>query len=332
MKFVYDFKEGNKEMRTILGGKGANLAEMTNIGLPVPQGFTISAQACLRYYDEGKKLWDDLLKEIDEHLANVEKEQGKKFSDPNDPLLFSVRSGAAVSMPGMMDTILNLGLNDETVKGLARATENERFAYDSYRRFIQMFSDVAIEIPKAYFDARLDAMKEAKGVTLDTDLDAEDLKRLVEEFKEVYREEKHEEFPQDPKKQLYKAVEAVFSSWNNNRAIVYRNLNGISHDLGTAVNVQSMVFGNKGKTSGTGVAFTRNPSTGENKLFGEFLMNAQGEDVVAGIRTPENIDKLKEINPKCYEQFVETTQLLEKHYKDMQDIEFTIDEGRLFFL
>ena len=332
MKFVYDFKEGNKEMRTILGGKGANLAEMTNIGLPVPQGFTISAQACLRYYDEGKKRWDDLLKEIDEHLANVEKEQGKKFSDPNDPLLFSVRSGAAVSMPGMMDTILNLGLNDETVKGLARATENERFAYDSYRRFIQMFSDVAIEIPKAYFDARLDAMKEAKGVTLDTDLDAEDLKRLVEEFKEVYREEKHEEFPQDPKKQLYKAVEAVFSSWNNNRAIVYRNLNGISHDLGTAVNVQSMVFGNKGKTSGTGVAFTRNPSTGENKLFGEFLMNAQGEDVVAGIRTPENIDKLKEINPKCYEQFVETTQLLEKHYKDMQDIEFTIEEGRLFFL
>ena len=332
MKFVYDFKEGNKDMRNILGGKGANLAEMTNIGLPVPQGFTISAQACLRYYDEGKKLWDDLLKEIDEHLANVEKEQGKKFSDPNDPLLFSVRSGAAVSMPGMMDTILNLGLNDETVKGLARATENERFAYDSYRRFIQMFSDVAIEIPKAYFDAKLDAMKEAKGVTLDTDLDADDLKRLVEEFKQVYREEKHEEFPQDPKKQLYKAVEAVFSSWNNNRAIVYRNLNGISHDLGTAVNVQSMVFGNKGKTSGTGVAFTRNPSTGENKLFGEFLMNAQGEDVVAGIRTPENIDKLKEINPKCYEQFVETTELLEKHYKDMQDIEFTIEEGRLFFL
>ena len=332
MKFVYDFKEGNKDMRNILGGKGANLAEMTNIGLPVPQGFTISAQACLRYYDEGKKLWDDLLKEIDEHLANVEKEQGKKFSDPNDPLLFSVRSGAAVSMPGMMDTILNLGLNDETVKGLARATQNERFAYDSYRRFIQMFSDVAIEIPKAYFDAKLDAMKEAKGVTLDTDLDADDLKRLVEEFKQVYREEKHEEFPQDPKKQLYKAVEAVFSSWNNNRAIVYRNLNGISHDLGTAVNVQSMVFGNKGKTSGTGVAFTRNPSTGENKLFGEFLMNAQGEDVVAGIRTPENIDKLKEINPKCYEQFVETTELLEKHYKDMQDIEFTIEEGRLFFL
>ena len=332
MKFVYDFKEGNKDMRNILGGKGANLAEMTNIGLPVPQGFTISAQACLRYYDEGKKLWDDLLKEIDEHLANVEKEQGKKFSDPNDPLLFSVRSGAAVSMPGMMDTILNLGLNDETVKGLARATQNERFAYDSYRRFIQMFSDVAIEIPKAYFDAKLDAMKEAKGVTLDTDLDADDLKRLVEDFKQVYREEKHEEFPQDPKKQLYKAVEAVFSSWNNNRAIVYRNLNGISHDLGTAVNVQSMVFGNKGKTSGTGVAFTRNPSTGENKLFGEFLMNAQGEDVVAGIRTPENIDKLKEINPKCYEQFVETTELLEKHYKDMQDIEFTIEEGRLFFL
>lgn len=332
MKYVYDFKEGNMSMKSLLGGKGANLAEMTNIGLPVPQGFTITTSACLKYYDEGKKLWDDLLKEIDEHLAHVEKSQGKKFSDANDPLLFSVRSGAVISMPGMMDTILNLGLNDETVKGLAKTTNNERFAYDSYRRFIQMFSDVAIGIPKSYFDAKLDDMKEKKGVTLDTGLDAEDLKKLVEEFKQVYKEEMREEFPQDPKVQLYKAVEAVFSSWNNNRAIVYRNLNGISHDLGTAVNVQSMVFGNKGETSGTGVAFTRNPSTGENKLFGEFLMNAQGEDVVAGIRTPETIEKLKEINEKCYEQFVNTTQILEKHYKDMQDIEFTIEEGRLFFL
>lgn len=332
IKYVYDFKEGNMSMKSLLGGKGANLAEMTNIGLPVPQGFTITTQACLRYYEENKKLWEDLLKEIDEHLETVEKLQGKKFSDANDPLLFSVRSGAVFSMPGMMDTILNLGLNDETVKGLARTTNNERFAYDSYRRFIQMFSDVAIGIPKALFDVKLEAMKEKKGTTQDTDLNSDDLKELVEQFKAVYKEEMGEEFPQEPKKQLYKAVEAVFSSWNNNRAIVYRNLNGISHDLGTAVNVQSMVFGNKGDTSGTGVAFTRNPATGENRLFGEFLMNAQGEDVVAGIRTPQSIDTLKDINPDCYKQFVDTTQLLEKHYKDMQDIEFTIEEGRLFFL
>jgi len=273
-----------------------------------------------------------LLKEIDEHLETVEKLQGKKFSDANDPLLFSVRSGAVISMPGMMDTILNLGLNDETVKGLARATNNERFAYDSYRRFIQMFSDVAIGIPKVLFDTKLDNMKENKGVTQDTELDANDLKKLVEQFKEVYKQEMKEDFPQEPKKQLYKAVEAVFSSWNNNRAIVYRNLNGISHDLGTAVNVQSMVFGNKGETSGTGVAFTRNPATGENKLFGEFLMNAQGEDVVAGIRTPKSIDTLKDINPDCYKQFVDTTHILENHYKDMQDIEFTIENEKLYIL
>jgi len=242
MKYVYDFKEGNMSMKSLLGGKGANLAEMTNIGLPVPQGFTITTSACLKYYDEGKKLWDDLLKEIDEHLAHVEKSQGKKFSDANDPLLFSVRSGAVISMPGMMDTILNLGLNDETVKGLAKTTNNERFAYDSYRRFIQMFSDVAIGIPKAYFDAKLDDMKEKKGVTLDTGLDAEDLKKLVEEFKQVYKEEMREEFPQDPKVQLYKAVEAVFSSWNNNRAIVYRNLNGISHDLGVVKHMCDYIY------------------------------------------------------------------------------------------
>lgn len=331
-KYVYDFKEGNMNMRGLLGGKGANLAEMTNIGLPVPQGFTISTEACLRFYDEDKKLWPDLLKEIDEHLRKVEELQGKRFSDADDPLLFSVRSGAVISMPGMMDTILNLGLNDETVKGLARATSNERFAYDSYRRFIQMFSDVAIGIPKALFDAKLDGMKEEKGVKNDTDLDAEDLKKLVEQFKVVYKQEMKEDFPQDPVIQLHKAVEAVFSSWNNNRAKVYRKLNGISDSLGTAVNVQSMVFGNKGNTSGTGVAFTRNPATGENKLFGEFLMNAQGEDVVAGIRTPETIDKLKEINKEAYDQFVKATQTLEQHYHDMQDIEFTIEEGRLFFL
>lgn len=331
-KYVYDFNEGDMNMRSLLGGKGANLAEMTNIGLPVPQGFTISTEACLRFYDEDKKLWPDLLLEIDKHLENVEKLQGKKFSDPQDPLLFSVRSGAAISMPGMMDTILNLGLNDETVKGLARTTNNERFAYDSYRRFIQMFSDVAIGIPKALFDAKLDGMKEEKGVKNDTDLNAEDLKNLVEQFKKVYKEEMKEDFPQEPKVQLQKAVEAVFSSWNNNRAKVYRKLNNISDSLGTAVNVQSMVFGNKGATSGTGVAFTRNPATGENKLFGEFLMNAQGEDVVAGIRTPESIDKLKEINEDAYNQFVEATHTLENHYHDMQDIEFTIEEGRLFFL
>ena len=331
-KYVYDFNEGDMNMRSLLGGKGANLAEMTNIGLPVPQGFTISTEACLRFYDEDKKLWPDLLLEIDKHLENVEKLQGKKFSDPQDPLLFSVRSGAAISMPGMMDTILNLGLNDETVKGLARTTNNERFAYDSYRRFIQMFSDVAIGIPKALFDAKLDGMKEEKGVKNDTDLNAEDLKNLVEQFKKVYKEEMKEDFPQEAKVQLQKAVEAVFSSWNNNRAKVYRKLNNISDSLGTAVNVQSMVFGNKGATSGTGVAFTRNPATGENKLFGEFLMNAQGEDVVAGIRTPESIDKLKEINEDAYNQFVEATHTLENHYHDMQDIEFTIEEGRLFFL
>lgn len=331
-KYVYDFKEGNMGMKSLLGGKGANLAEMTNIGLPVPQGFTITTEACLKYYDEGKKLWPELLEEIDKHIASAESLQGKKFSDANDPLLFSVRSGAVISMPGMMDTILNLGLNDETVKGLAKTTNNERFAYDSYRRFIQMFSDVAIGIPKALFDAKLESMKEKKGTTQDTDLNADDLKELVNQFKAVYKQEMREDFPQDPKIQLHKAVEAVFSSWNNNRAIVYRNLNSISHDLGTAFNVQSMVFGNKGETSGTGVAFTRNPATGENKLFGEFLMNAQGEDVVAGIRTPEDIEKLKEINTKCYEEFVNATQILEKHYKDMQDIEFTIEEGRLFFL
>lgn len=331
-KYVYSFKEGNMNMRDLLGGKGANLAEMTNIGLPVPQGFTITTKACLKFYDEDKKLWPELLEEVEKHLKETEEHQGKKFGDEKDPLLFSVRSGAVISMPGMMDTILNLGLNDETVKGLAKTTENDRFAYDSYRRFIQMFSDVAMGIPKAYFDRKLDAKKEKRGVESDTGLTTEDLKELVEEYKEIYKEELHKDFPQDPLEQLKEAIKAVFASWNNNRAIVYRNLNGISHDLGTAVNVQSMVYGNKGDTSGTGVAFTRNPATGENKLFGEFLMNAQGEDVVAGIRTPQSIDHLKEIMPEIYDQFVDIYKKLEQHYKDMQDIEFTIEEGRLFLL
>ncbi len=331
-KFVYSFHEGSKEMKSLLGGKGANLAEMTNIGLPVPPGFTITTQACTRFYEEGGKLWDGLFTEIDVHLKEVEEKLGKKFSDKENPLLFSVRSGAVFSMPGMMDTILNLGLNDVSVKGLANSTGNERFAYDSYRRFIQMFSDVAMDIPKVRFESLLEDMKERKGVHQDTDLDANDLKNLVEEYKKVYREEKNEDFPQDPMKQLEFAIKAVFASWNNPRAIVYRKLHDIPHNLGTAVNVQSMVFGNMGDTSGTGVAFTRNPATGENKLFGEFLMNAQGEDVVAGIRTPKSIDELKTIMPHIYDEFHEITERLEKHYKDMQDIEFTIENEKLFML
>lgn len=331
-KYVYSFREGNKDMKSLLGGKGANLAEMTNIGLPVPQGFTITTEACNRYYDENKKLWDDLVAEIRKYMEATENEQGKKFGDKNDPLLFSVRSGAVFSMPGMMDTILNLGLNDETVEGLANSTGNPRFAYDSYRRFIQMFSDVAMGVPKALFDAKLEAKKEKSGVKQDSELVDFDLKELCEEYKAIYKDEIKSDFPQDPYDQLFKAVEAVFSSWNNNRAIVYRNLNGIAHDLGTAVNVQSMVYGNKGETSGTGVAFTRNPATGENKLFGEFLMNAQGEDVVAGIRTPQTIDQLKDVMPNCYKKFTQVCATLENHYHDMQDIEFTIEEGKLYIL
>lgn len=331
-KFVYSFHEGSKEMKSLLGGKGANLAEMTNIGLPVPPGFTITTKACIRFYDEGKSLWQSLIEEIKVHLSEVEKTLDKRFSDEENPLLVSVRSGAVFSMPGMMDTILNLGLNDKAVKGLAKSTGNERFAYDSYRRFIQMFSDVAMEIPKVRFESLLEEMKEQKGVHNDTDLDSEDLKALVEKYKKVYFEEKNEEFPQDPMKQLELAIKAVFESWNNPRAMIYRKLNDIPHDLGTAVNVQSMVFGNMGDKSGTGVAFTRNPADGENKLFGEFLINAQGEDVVAGIRTPNEISELKEIMPKVYNQFVDATKKLEHHYKDMQDIEFTIENERLFLL
>ena len=331
-KFVYSFHEGSKEMKSLLGGKGANLAEMTNIGLPVPPGFTITTKACINFYDEGKTLWPSLIDEIKVHLAEVEKTLNKRFSDEENPLLVSVRSGAVFSMPGMMDTILNLGLNDKAVKGLAKSTGNERFAYDSYRRFIQMFSDVAMEIPKVRFESLLEEMKENKGVHNDTDLDSEDLKVLVEMYKKVYFEEKHEEFPQDPMKQLELAIKAVFESWNNPRAMIYRKLNDIPHDLGTAVNVQSMVFGNMGDKSGTGVAFTRNPADGENKLFGEFLINAQGEDVVAGIRTPNEISELKDIMPEVYSQFVDATKKLEHHYKDMQDIEFTIENERLFLL
>lgn len=331
-KYVYSFDEGSKEMKNLLGGKGANLAEMTSIGLPVPPGFTITTEACSRFYQEKEKLWDGVIEEIHEHLEKVENKLGKKFSDTENPLLVSIRSGAVFSMPGMMDTVLNLGLNDKSVIGLAKSTENERFAYDSYRRFIQMFSDVAMGIPKRKFDALLEEMKEKKGVELDTDLDTEDLKVLVNEFKEVYKEDKGEEFPQDPIRQLQLAIEAVFASWNNNRAVIYRRLNDIPGDLGTAVNVQSMVYGNMGDTSGTGVAFTRNPANGENKIYGEFLMNAQGEDVVAGIRTPKAISELEDVMPEVYEEFKKITHILEEHYKDMQDIEFTIENGRFFML
>ena len=331
-KYVYSFDEGNKEMRSLLGGKGANLGEMTSIGLSVPQGFTITTEACTRFYEEDGKLWDELLKEVNQHMEKLEGITGKKFSDIENPLLVSVRSGAVISMPGMMDTILNLGLNDESVKGLANLTGNEKFAYDSYRRFIQMFSDVAMEIPKVRFDMLLDGMKEKRGVEADMDLSAEDFKELVEGFKEIYKDEMGKAFPQDPKEQLRLAIEAVFASWENPRATVYRNLHGISHDLGTAVNIQSMVFGNMGKDSGTGVAFTRNPATGENQLFGEYLIDAQGEDVVAGIRTPEHISRLKEDMPEVFEEFLRGTETLEKHYKDMQDIEFTIEKGKLYFL
>lgn len=331
-KFVYNFHQGSKEMKSLLGGKGANLAEMTNIGLPVPPGFTITTQACTRFYEENRKLWHGLIKEIEEHLSQVEEKLGKKFSDRENPLLFSVRSGAVFSMPGMMDTILNLGLNDSAVVGLANSTGNEKFAYDSYRRFIQMFSDVAMGIPKVRFESLLEDLKESKGVEADADLEASDLKKLVEDYKRVYQEEKHEEFPQDPMDQLKLSIEAVFNSWNNPRAAIYRKLNDIPHDLGTAVNVQSMVFGNMGDTSGTGVAFTRNPANGDNKLYGEFLMNAQGEDVVAGIRTPRSIEELKLEMPEVYDEFYNITERLEEHYKDMQDIEFTIENKKLYLL
>ena len=332
-KYVYLFKEGNANMRELLGGKGANLAEMTNLGLPIPQGFTVTTEACTEYYNDGKKINEEIQSQIFEALKILEEMQGKKFGDNADPLLVSVRSGARASMPGMMDTILNLGLNDEAVEGFAAKTGNPRFAYDSYRRFIQMYSDVVMEVPKSYFEKIIDEVKEAKGVHYDTELTTDDLKELVKRFKEVYKNAMNgEEFPQDPTEQLMGAVKAVFRSWDNPRAIVYRRMNDIPGDWGTAVNVQAMVFGNMGDTSGTGVAFTRNPSTGEKGIFGEYLINAQGEDVVAGVRTPQPITKLAEDLPECYKQFMELATKLENHYRDMQDMEFTIQEGKLYFL
>ena len=331
-KFVYLFSEGNKDMRELLGGKGANLAEMTNAGMPVPKGFTVTTEACTQYYEDGRKINDEIQAEILEKLAILEEQNGKKFGDPENPLLVSVRSGARASMPGMMDTILNLGINDVVAEGLVKLTGNPRFVYDSYRRFIQMFSDVVMELPKKNFEVLIDLVKEERGVQLDSELLTEDMKRLVEQFKAYYKEKMGSEFPQDPKVQLMEAVRAVFRSWDNPRAQVYRRMNDIPADWGTAVNVQTMVFGNWGNDSGTGVAFTRNPATGEKKLFGEYLINAQGEDVVAGIRTPNKIDQLKDDMPEVYEQFKTIATNLENHYKDMQDMEYTIENGKLYML
>ncbi len=331
-KFVYLFMEADGNNRALFGGKGANLAEMTRLGMPVPQGFTITTEACTQYYNDGEIINDDIIAEIFQKLAEVEKMAGKKFGDKKNPFLVSVRSGSRASMPGMMDTILNLGLNDVSVEGLAELTQDPRFAYDCYRRFIQMYSDVVIGVGKEAFGKMIDELKAEKGVILDTELTADDLKELIAKFKAYFKADQGIDFPQDPKDQLIGAVKAVFRSWNNPRAIVYRRMNDIPSDWGTAVNVQSMVFGNMGNTSGTGVAFTRNPSTGEKKLYGEYLMNAQGEDVVAGIRTPMSIDQLAETNKEVYEQFVEIAIRLEDHYKDMQDMEFTIERGKLYML
>ncbi|MGN0625278.1 MAG: pyruvate, phosphate dikinase [Oscillospiraceae bacterium] len=331
-KYVYLFKEGNGSMRELLGGKGANLAEMTNLGLPVPQGFTITTEACTQYYEDGRKINDDIQAEIMEYVGKMEEITGKKFGDLENPLLVSVRSGARASMPGMMDTILNLGLNEEVVEVMAKKSGNPRWAYDCYRRFIQMYSDVVMEVGKKYFEQLIDKMKEEKGVTQDVELSADDLKELARQFKEEYKAKIGEDFPTDPKEQLMGAIKAVFRSWDNPRANVYRRDNDIPYSWGTAVNVQMMAFGNLGDTSGTGVAFTRNPATGEKKLFGEFLMNAQGEDVVAGVRTPQPIAQLAEVMPECYNQFVEICDILEKHYHDMQDMEFTIEDRHLYML
>ncbi|MET0016319.1 pyruvate, phosphate dikinase [Oscillibacter sp.] len=331
-KYVYKFSEGNKDMRELLGGKGANLAEMTLAGMPVPQGFTITTEACTQYYTDGRQINADIQAEIAQYMTWLEGENGKKFGDPSDPLLVSVRSGARASMPGMMDTILNLGLNDVAVEGFALKTENPRFAYDSYRRFIQMFSDVVMELSKKRFEEIIDEVKAKKGVKQDIDLDADDMKQLSVMFKAFYKKEKGEDFPQDPKVQLMEAVKAVFRSWDNPRANVYRRMNEIPYDWGTAVNVQSMVFGNTGNNSGTGVAFTRNPATGEKALFGEYLINAQGEDVVAGVRTPSPISKLKDEMPEVFEEFSKIANNLENHYRDMQDMEFTIQDRKLYML
>ena len=331
-KFVYSFQEGNKDMRALLGGKGANLAEMTGIGLPVPRGFTVTTEACNKYYDDNKVIAEEVKEEIFSQLAELEKINKKKLGDTHNPLLVSVRSGSRASMPGMMDTVLNLGLNDEVAKGFAEVTKNPRFIYDSYRRFIMMFADVVKGYPKQSFDRILEDMKEAKGVKDDTELDANDMMEVTDKFKSVYKELSGVDFPQDPKEQLIEAVTAVFRSWNNERAIIYRRMNDIPSSWGTAVNVQEMVYGNRGDDCGTGVAFTRNPATGEHKLFGEYLINAQGEDVVAGIRTPQPIATLKEVMPEVYAEFEKIANILETHYKDMQDMEFTIENGKLFML
>ena len=331
-KFVYLFSEGNATMRNLLGGKGANLAEMTNLGLPVPQGFTISTEACTQYYEDGKKINDEIQAQIMEHIVKMEEITGKKFGDMENPLLVSVRSGARASMPGMMDTILNLGLNEQVVDVMAKKSGNPRWAWDCYRRFIQMYSDVVMEVGKKYFEELIDKMKAEKGVTQDVELTADDLKELANQFKAEYKETIGAEFPTDPKEQLMGAIKAVFRSWDNPRANIYRRDNDIPYSWGTAVNVQMMAFGNMGETSGTGVAFTRNPATGEKKLFGEFLMNAQGEDVVAGVRTPQTIDQLKDVMPEVYNQFVEICHKLENHYRDMQDMEFTIEDKKLYML
>ncbi len=332
-KYVYLFSEGNKDMRELLGGKGANLAEMTNLGLPIPQGFTVTTEACTDYYNNGKVIREEIIDEILEALKKLEGMEGKTFGDENVPLLVSVRSGARASMPGMMDTILNLGLNDKSVEGFAKSTNNPRFAYDSYRRFIQMYSDVVMEVNKSFFEKIIDELKHEKGITYDTEMTTEDLKELVKRFKKVYSDHMNgEEFPQDVREQLMGAVKAVFRSWDNPRAIVYRRMNDIPGDWGTAVNIQAMVFGNMGETSGTGVAFTRNPATGEKGIYGEYLINAQGEDVVAGVRTPQPITQLEKDLPDCYKQFMELAQKLEDHYRDMQDMEFTIENGKLYFL
>ena len=332
MKYVYMFTEGSKDMRNLLGGKGANLAEMTNIGLPVPRGFTVTTEACTKYYEDGEKLNSSIIEEIESKIKELEKITGKTMGDTKNPLLVSVRSGARASMPGMMDTVLNLGLNDDVAEGFSEVTNNPRFVYDSYRRFIQMFADVVMGFPKSSFERLFDKIKEEKNVEYDTELTADDLKEVIEIYKGEYRKHANADFPQDPKEQLIEAVKAVFRSWNNDRAITYRRLNDIPGEWGTAVNVQEMVYGNKGETSGTGVAFTRNPATGENKLYGEYLMNAQGEDVVAGIRTPKSIETLKEVMPECYEEFKKICKILEDHYRDMQDMEFTIEDGKLFML
>ena len=329
-KYVYLFNEGNAGMKEILGGKGANLAEMTNLGMPIPQGFTVTTESCNKYYADGETISEEIEKQIKQALEKLEQRTNKVLGNKEKPLLVSVRSGARASMPGMMDTILNLGINDEVAKVIAQ--KNRRFAYDSYRRFIQMYSDVVKEIPKNLFERAIDTKKMQRGLKLDTDMDANDLEDLVKVFKGIYYKQLGEEFPQDSKEQLLDAIKAVFRSWNNPRAITYRRLNDIPSNWGTAVNVQEMVFGNMGEDCGTGVAFSRNPATGENEIFGEFLMNAQGEDVVAGIRTPQSIDKLKEINPKVYEDFAKYAKMLENHYKDMQDMEFTIEHGKLYML